>query len=272
MREGATIQKKNVWGNFNLNSGTVVKSHVIDVPRKKNLKRIISQFEPETVYDDVDEGVFIFKQYGRAIFRSKPWEPGVRTDVIHFNKKQDIRLLNNLKIRKSAPEPAKKMITDLIIAYWDCFVEEGIKRPILGFEFAIDTGKHTPVCCKKPRYGPHETKIIMKQVKVLLANKLISKCTKGGWGSPVVLAPKPHQEHINEVEELIWRMCISYRGLNRVTNPFEYPIGRCDDSIEDVGDGTQYVYFISVDSAQGYHQIRVQACDKDKLAFFAPDN
>ena len=53
---------------------------------------------------------------------------------------------------------------------------------------------------------------------------------------------------------------------------FEYPIGRCDDAIEDVGDGTQYVWFISVDSAQGYHQIRVRACDKDKLAFFAPDD
>ena len=112
----------------------------------------------------------------------------------------------------------------------------------------------------------------MKQVKVLLANGLISKCTRGGWGSPVVLAPKPHQEHINEVEMLIWRMCVSYRGLNRVTNPFKYPIGRCDDAIEDVGNGTQYVYFIIVDSAQGYHQIRVRECDKDKLAFFAPDD
>ena len=48
--------KRNAWGNFNLNLGNVVKSHVIDVPRKKNLKEIISQFEPETAYDDVDEG------------------------------------------------------------------------------------------------------------------------------------------------------------------------------------------------------------------------
>ena len=102
------MQKGSVWGNFNFNSGPVVKSHVIDVPRKKTLKRIISQFEPETVYDDVDEGVFIFKQYGRAIFCSKPWEPGVRTDIIHFNREQDMPLLNNLKIRESAPEPAKK--------------------------------------------------------------------------------------------------------------------------------------------------------------------
>ena len=30
-------------------------------------------------------------------------------------------------------------------------------------------------------------------------------------------------------------MCISYRGLNKITNPFEYPISRCDVVIEDVG-------------------------------------
>ena len=96
----------------------------------------------------------------------------------------------------------------------------------------------------------------------------------GGWGSPIpiILAPKPHQEHIIDVDELIWRLCVSYRGLNRVTNPFEYPIGRCDDSIEDVGDGTQYAWFMSVDSAQGYHQIMVMKTDRDKLAFFALDD
>ena len=61
-------------------------------------------------------------------------------------------------------------------------------------------------------------------------------------------------------------------GLNRVTNPFEYPIGRCDDAIKDFSDGTQYVYFVSVDFVQGYHQIRVRAYDEDKLAFFALDD
>ena len=93
----------------------------------------------------------------------------------------------------------------------------------------------------------------MKQVRVVLANDLISKCFSSGWGSPVVLASKSHQEHINDVEEFIWRICISYRGLNIVTNLFEYPIGQFDDDIEDVGDRTQYIWFISVDSAQGYH-------------------
>ena len=96
---------------------------------------------------------------------------------------------------------------------------------------------------------------------MLLAERIIERC-----------ATEPHQEHIDKVTDLVWRMCVSYRGLNRVTNPFEYPIGRCDDAIEDVGDGTQYVYFVSVDSANGYHQIKVRRCDREKLAFFSPDD
>ena len=64
---------------------------------------------------------------------------------------------------------------------------------------------------------------------------------------------------------------MSYRALNKVTAPFQYPIGRCDDAIEHLGDGAGVLLFISIDCAQGYHQIKVWWKDQDKLAFFAPD-
>ena len=47
----------------------------------------------------------------------------------------------------------------------------------------------------------------------------------------IVLTAKPHQEHINNIKHFIWRICVSYRGLNKVTKLFEYPIPRCDDEI-----------------------------------------
>ena len=134
-----------------LRDTSALKSFVIDIPRKKHLKRIVSEFEPE-VYDDVDEGGFMFENYGKSVFRSKAWEPGHRTDIIHFDPVTDSKLLDSMKIRATAPESAKDMVRKLVTVYWDCFAEEGVKRPILGFQFAIDTGKHTPVCCKKPRY------------------------------------------------------------------------------------------------------------------------
>ena len=53
-----------------------------------------------------------------------------------------------------------------------------------------------------------------------------------------MLAPKPPQEGISDVKDFVWRICVSYRGLNKVTNPFEYPIGRCDSAIKDLGDAS----------------------------------
>jgi hypothetical protein len=44
------------------------------------------------------------------------------------------------------------------------------------------------------------------------------------WGSLAVLAPKPHQEEIEKIEDFIWRVCCLYRKVNSVTLPFEYPI------------------------------------------------
>ena len=65
----------------------------------------------------------------------------------------------------SAPPAAKSMIKKLVMVFWDCSAEDGIKKPRLGFDFDINTDKHTPVCCKKPNYGPHEIKIIMKLLR-----------------------------------------------------------------------------------------------------------
>ena len=63
-------------------------------------------------------------------------------------------------------------------------------------------------------------------------------------------------------------ICVSYKALNRITKPFEYPIGWCDNTVEDFGDGAGTLFYITLDCAQGYHQIQVN--DQEKLAFFAP--
>ena len=110
----------------------------------------------------------------------------------------------------------------------------------------------------------------MTQIQVLLDNGWIRPCF-GPWGSSIVLAAKPHQEQVTDINEFVWRMCVSYRRLNQVTLPFEYPIPRCDDAIDDFGDSNGRLYFISLDNKTGYHQIGVRYADQSKLAFFGPD-
>ena len=67
-------------------------------------------------------------------------------------------------------------------------------------------------------------------------------------------------------------MCVSYRHLNQVTLPFEYPIPRCDDAIDNFGDSAGHLHFISLYNKTGYHQISVRDKDQEKLAFFGPDH
>ena len=77
-------------------------------------------------------------------------------------------------------------------------------------------------------YGPHGKLIIMELNKGLIANDWIDKCG-GVWGSMVVFAVKPHQKHIEDIKKCIWCiMCVSFRGNNKVTKIFEYPILRCN--------------------------------------------
>ena len=65
-------------------------------------------------------------------------------------------------------------------------------------------------------------------------------------------------------------MCVSYRALSRLTKPFEYPIERCDNTVEDFGDGAGTLFLITFDYAQGYHQIQVWYQDQKKLHSLPP--
>ena len=149
-------------------------------------------------------------------------------------------------------------------------MKEGCKRPIIGYKFGIDTGTAKPVCCKKPTYGFYESKIIMEQIMELLKNGWIRLCW-GPWGSLIVLAAKPHQESCCDISEFIWRMCVSYRKLNAITKPFQFPISRCDISITVIGNGSVNIFIVVLDNRQGYYEVAVRQADQEKLAFFAPD-
>ena len=245
--------------------------HVISIPKKVHRPKVVSQFESIPSYPDVDEGYFLHESFGKAVFRPKNWDVSARDDIITYDQLKHKKALDSLIIVPTTTNPVREKIIDIITSYLDVYVPEAIKRHILGYEFKIDTGTSKGVCCRPPSYGHYEGEIIMNHVRALLDNTWIRECIAGSYGVPIVLAPKPHQEEITDIKDFVWRMYVSYRALNKVTAPFEYHIGRCDDAIENLGDGAGKLYFISIDYAQGYHQIRVWCQDQEKLSFFGPD-
>ena len=93
------------------------------------------------------------------------------------------------------PEELQPHVVQTVKDYWDVFCEDGLRRPIQGFIFQIDTRDAEPVCCKHHHYGSHETKVINKLVDQLEEKKLI-EVDEGPWGAIIVLAAKPHQEEV----------------------------------------------------------------------------
>ena len=248
---------------------------MIETPPKIWRPKPPSKYIPLDYADDIDEGLFEVEDLGgKTVFKPTKFQPvPARHDIITFGDEDgdEAELEKHFKLGASASPESKSKILRLVQKYWDCFCKRGARRTIIGYEFGVDTGASKPVCCRVRQYGHHESRIMMEQIEALLKNDWIEEA-QGAWGSMIVLAPKPHQEHVTDIDDFIWRMCVSYRGLNSVTKPFAWPIPRCDDAIGSLNFGSGTIYIITVDARQGYHQVAVKASDKEKLAFFAPNN
>ena len=91
----------------------------------------------------------------------------------------------------------------------------------------------------------------------------------GQWLSKPLLAAKPHQENVTDIENFVWRFCVNYIPLNSVTKIIAMPIQRCDEAVTMDFGGSKYRWLM--DAISGYNQIRVAKSSHEKLAFAGPD-
>jgi hypothetical protein len=75
-------------------------------------------------------------------------------------------------------------------------------------------------------------------------------------GSPILFVPKPNGRGL--------RLCVDYRGINRVTIPNRYPLPLMQE-LQDRTQGAQF--FTKMDLKNGFHLIRIREGDEWKTAF-----
>jgi hypothetical protein len=139
---------------------SLARNFVIDVPPKIWRPKPVDRHTPLDHGDDVDGNIFEFEQRGETFCHpAKPFI--IQQDDIHLwdCARDFIEFEKNFVIGVDVNPDVKAPIVGIVKDHWDCFYEAGAKKPILHFEFAIDAGGSPPVCCKKPRHGPHESKI-----------------------------------------------------------------------------------------------------------------
>lgn len=246
---------------------------MIEIPKQKWRPKTPSDWNSEPI--DNEEGYEMVEScFGKGITLRKKiteFEYPTPNPSFHYvyNETVDAKEFNKHLILEPDLEPdIVNRVKDFVKKYWDTFREEGVKIPIQGYKMVIDTGDTKPIAVPLPRYGMYEAPVMQKTIDRLLDFGHIRLDNKSPWGFRITLAPKPHQEDVKDIEEYIWRFCINYIQLNRVTRPSEYPIPRCDDAVM-YGFGTA-TCFILLDAFSGYHQIRLSAASIDKTAFYAP--
>ena len=150
---------------------------------------------------------------------------------VPFDDARDAQYLrDNLRIAHLSVD-RQNQITSLIKRKWGVFRPEGMSIPVLDYKCNIDTGTAPPVRSKAVNFGPRESEIMQPMLDKLESIKQIRQVFDGKWLSPALLAPKPHQENVFDIDDYIWRLCVNYIGLNRVTKIIAYPIPRCDFAV-----------------------------------------
>jgi hypothetical protein len=133
----------------------------------------------------------------------------------------------------------------------------------------INTGTTRPIAVKKILYGERESVIMRKCIAALTKVGHIRQITDGSWLFKALLAPKPHQEHMKNINDFVWWFCINYIPLNSVNRVVAYPIPCCETAVFTKFYIGRYMWMFDV--PMGYHQLAVASDSQEKLAFQGVD-
>jgi len=125
------------------------------------------------------------------------------------------------------------------------------------WEHHLDTGDSKPV---KVRCRPM-SEVMKNNLRPIIDNLLKTdqiRPSRSPWASGIVMVPKKNNT---------WRMCVDYRGVNKVAACSQFPLPRINDIFASLRGAR---YFTAIDLAKGFHQLKLDEATMIKLAFITP--
>jgi hypothetical protein len=166
---------------------------------------------------------------GGGIILQQKKSPVPQLDVVDLDFHYDFdemlhgaQLDKDLDVSHLEPSHAKQLIA-FIKQYWTIFNEHGTFTPMRSYQCLIDTGNAKPIAVKKIIHGPKEMVIMRKSIAALTKVGHIHQIHDIQCLFKALLAAKPNQEHISNIEDFVWRFCVKYITLKQVTHQIAYP-------------------------------------------------
>ena len=121
----------------------------------------------------------------------------------------------------------------------------------------IDTGNSDPVSQKPHPITMKHYQWVKKEIEKLLTAKVIHS-SRSSWSTAIIVVPKGDGRKC---------LVINYRGLNKVTRKFTWPMPKVEDIFSKLNGAT---YFTTLDLRAGYHHIPLDKPSIPKTAFNSP--
>ncbi|KAH7623119.1 putative Transposon Tf2-6 polyprotein [Nannochloris sp. 'desiccata'] len=158
-------------------------------------------------------------------------------------------------LERNGLEKHVDMLVDEFVDVFDPDLPLPVDREI-EHEIELEPGA-SPVAQQMYRLSFEELAELKTQILDYL-NRGFIRPSKSPYGAPILFVRK---------KSGALRMCVDYRGLNRITKKNRCPLPRIDDLLDKLAGAK---YFTSLDLKSAYHQIKIKEEDIEKTAFRTP--
>lgn len=171
------------------------------------------------------------------------------------------QLKNILKLDERSDETEQFFLHKICEGYSDLFLLPGEKLTSTNARvFKLPLIENKIINLPQYRIPEKHKQEVAKQIDKLLKGDVIEPSISP-YNSPLLLVPK---KSLEGSAEKLFRLCIDYRQLNKNLQPYQFPLPRIDEILDQLGSAK---YFSTLDLSQGFHQVLIDKKDREKTAF-----